>query len=155
MADATAADRRVVCVTATRGELGVLDPTRWPAVGLAEIRARELTARLAVVGVHEHRWLGYAGGGCAAAAEGQAIGALDTVLDEVRPDTVLIFGPDGGTCHPDHIAVSRWTTDAVRRRGGAIRLLWSTQDAGVECPAGRGHAVRPGLDGPGSGAAGE
>src|SRR5581483_749183 len=34
----------------------------------------------------------------------------------LRPDTVLTFGPDGGTYHPDHIAVSDWTTLAVGGR---------------------------------------
>jgi len=38
MAMAAAADSRVVCVTASRGELGVTDPTRWPPEQLASIR---------------------------------------------------------------------------------------------------------------------
>ena len=32
----------VVCVTATRGELGVTDPTRWPPDQLPAIREVEL-----------------------------------------------------------------------------------------------------------------
>ena len=43
-------------------------------------------------------------------------------IEDVQPDTVLTFGPDGGTFHEDHIAVSRWTTLACRaaaRHGGA------------------------------------
>ena len=38
-----------------------------------------------------------------------------TVADhiaDVAPDRIVTFGPDGITGHPDHCAVSRWTTDA-------------------------------------------
>ena len=46
-------------------------------------------------------------------------------MDEVRPDTILTFGPDGQTFHPDHIAVHRWVTAAWERRGRRERLLYS------------------------------
>ena len=42
-----------------------------------------------------------------------------------RPDTVLTFGPDGITFHPDHIAVHRWVTQAWADRGCAARLLYA------------------------------
>ena len=48
------------------------------------------------------------------------------LVDEVQPDTVLTFGPDGGTCHPDHIASGRWTTLACRSVPAPPRLLYST-----------------------------
>ena len=48
------------------------------------------------------------------------------LVDEVQPDTVLTFGPDGGTCHPDHIATGRWTTLACRSLPAPPRLLYST-----------------------------
>ena len=49
---------------------------------------------------------------------------LATLIDEIRPDTVLTFGPDGLTGHRDHRAVSRWTTAAFRRAAPAgARLL--------------------------------
>jgi LmbE family N-acetylglucosaminyl deacetylase len=41
MAMATAAGSRVVCVTATRGELGVTDAERWPPDRLPAIREAE------------------------------------------------------------------------------------------------------------------
>ena len=59
--------QRVVCVTATRGELGTPDPVAWPPDRLAAERTRELARCLAVLGVHEHHWLGYRDGECAAA----------------------------------------------------------------------------------------
>ncbi len=51
------------------------------------------------------------------------------LLDELRPDTVLTFGPDGITYHPDHIAVGRWATGAWQRRGRPCRLLYATPSA--------------------------
>jgi len=65
---AVAADngQRVVCVTATRGELGTSDPETWPPEKLAAERTRELEACLATLGVTEHHWLDYPDGGATA-----------------------------------------------------------------------------------------
>ena len=57
---------RVVCVTATRGELGTPDPETWPPERLAAERTGELARCLAILGVTEHHWLGYRDGECAA-----------------------------------------------------------------------------------------
>lgn len=114
MAAAVRAGNRVVCVTATRGELGSTDPQRWPSgPELAAVRTAELAACLAEVGVTEHIWLDYPDGGCADVDPNEAAARIREIADEVRPDTVLTFGPDGGTFHPDHIAVSDWTTAAI------------------------------------------
>ena len=64
MAAATDAGSRVVCVTATRGELGVTDPVRWPPDRLAGIREIEMAECMRILGVSEHHWLGYPDGGC-------------------------------------------------------------------------------------------
>lgn len=48
------------------------------------------------------------------------------LLDDLRPDTILTFGADGMTYHPDHNAVHRWVTRAWRDRGGRSRLLYAT-----------------------------
>src|SRR4029077_20343491 len=34
-------------------------------------------------------------------------------LRRVQPDVVITFGPDGAYGHPDHIAISQFTTAAV------------------------------------------
>ncbi|HKC28770.1 MAG TPA: PIG-L family deacetylase [Jatrophihabitans sp.] len=129
MAAAVARGRRVVCVTATRGELGSTDESRWPAgPQLAEIRTQELTRSLAELGVTEHVWLDYPDGGCADVDADEAISRLRAIVDDVRPDTVLTFGPDGGTWHPDHIAVSHWATEAAAGTGAAVHHAASTED---------------------------
>jgi LmbE family N-acetylglucosaminyl deacetylase len=67
---------------------------------------------LDILGVTEHHWLGYADGECATAEVPVAATRLSELIDVVRPDTVLTFGPDGITGHPDHQAVSAWTAAA-------------------------------------------
>lgn len=125
MALARAAGQRVVVVTATRGERQTAQPHRWPPERLGRLRADELAASLAVLGVAEHRWLDYADGSCGETAEGGPCGRLRRVFDEVRPDTVVTFGPDGLTGDPDHRAVSAWTTTAWRNTGRAATLLYA------------------------------
>ena len=68
---------------------------------------------LAYLGITEHHWLDYPDGGCASADEGEAVGRLVALLEQVRPEHVLTFGPDGQTGHSDHITVSRWVGLAV------------------------------------------
>jgi LmbE family N-acetylglucosaminyl deacetylase len=118
MASAVRAGNRVACVTATKGEAGSPDPERWSAADMAAIRERELAACLAVLGVTEHRWLGYEDGTCADVELDEAADAIAAILEEVQPDTVLTFGPDGFSDHPDHRAVSTWVAEACRRVGG-------------------------------------
>jgi LmbE family N-acetylglucosaminyl deacetylase len=129
MAMASAAQSRVVCVTATRGELGVTDPTRWPPEQLPTIREAELTECLQTLGVTEHRWLGYPDGGCDSIDADAAIEQVAGIVRDVAPDTILTFPPDGQTGHPDHIAVHRWTVEAVRRTGiGRLHVFANTQE---------------------------
>ena len=43
----------------------------------------------------------------------QAVGRIVTLLRRFRPDVVITFGPDGAYGHPDHIAISQFTTAAM------------------------------------------
>jgi LmbE family N-acetylglucosaminyl deacetylase len=124
MALAAEAGSRVVCVTATRGERGTDDPVRWPPERLARQRSEELAVSLAALGVTEHRWLGHVDGECADAPVPWAATALVALLDEVQPDTLVTFGPDGFTGHDDHIAVSRWVDHAVARADRVPERVW-------------------------------
>ena len=113
---------RVVVVTATAGEHGTDDPGRWPPERLGAMRRHELRASLAALGVHEHQMLGLPDGGC---AERDGTAQLAAIIDDVRPDIIVTFGPEGMTGHPDHRAVSRWTTDAWAAAGHG-RLWYAT-----------------------------
>jgi LmbE family N-acetylglucosaminyl deacetylase len=100
---------RVVVITATLGEHGTSDPTAWPPHRLAAHRRVELRNSLAALDVDELHLLGYADGACASEDGTDAIAG---VMADIRPDLIVTFGPDGMTGHPDHRAISRWTTDA-------------------------------------------
>ena len=120
MAALTSSGVRVVCVTATRGDGGNgLDRsgTAEQRAALGQLRSTELTAALAELGVTEHLWLDYPDGGLPAVNSEVAIGRLSAVLDEVGAETVLTFGPDGFTGHPDHRTVAAWATRGRRPRG--------------------------------------
>ena len=78
MARAVRAGDRVVCITATRGELGSPDEERWPSgAPLAAVRTAEMAAALAVLGVTEHHWLDYPDGGCAGVDQDEAVRRVD------------------------------------------------------------------------------
>lgn len=118
---------RVVCVTATRGELGTPDPVAWPPARLAAERAVELARSLDILGVTEHHWLGYADGGCTEVPAVDAVERLCELIEQTAPDTVLTFGPDGITGHPDHQAVAAWTAAAFDQAApSGARLLQAT-----------------------------
>lgn len=126
MAAAAAAGQRVVCATASAGEAGTGDPVAWPPERLGRVRRWEAAAAMTVLGVAEHHVRGLPDG---ALTDHEAAGeawALE-LLEQVRPDTVLTFGPDGITFHPDHVAVHRWVTHAWERTGRSARLLHATE----------------------------
>lgn len=126
MASARDAGSRVVCVTATRGELGTPDPVAWPPRRLAAERTVELARCLEILGVTEHHWLGCRDGECAAAPASDVVGRVCEVIERIRPDTVLTFGPDGITGHPDHQVVSGWATAAFEGAApSGARLLYA------------------------------
>jgi LmbE family N-acetylglucosaminyl deacetylase len=118
MAAAVEAGQRVVDVTATHGEGGSMDEERWPPASMGEVRTMELLRSLDVLGVREHHFL-----------EGPVDIDMDTGLDpagaeqvrrimeEVDPDTVLTFGPEGMTGHAAHKDLSAWAGDAFSQVG--------------------------------------
>ncbi len=117
MAAAVANGQRVACITATKGEAGVRDESRWPAEQLGEIRAKELIRALDTLGVQEHYWLGCHDGDCCNLGTDEMASRLCDMIRMIRPDTILTFGPDGLTGHSDHQTVSLWTTSAVEQTG--------------------------------------
>src|SRR5207237_8863428 len=109
---------------------GSPDPVRGPLDTLGKVREAELDRCLAVPGVTEHRWLDYPDGACADVPEDEPVARIASLMRELRPDTVLTFGPEGMTGHPDHQAVCRWTTRAFADVAQAGRRLWAPQSTG-------------------------
>jgi LmbE family N-acetylglucosaminyl deacetylase len=101
-------------VTATRGERGrsgSAEPLTLEAVG--RLRHAELCAAASELGVREVSLLGYPDAALDQANPAEAIGRIVAQFRRVKPQVVLTFGPDGAYGHPDHIAISQFTTAAV------------------------------------------
>jgi LmbE family N-acetylglucosaminyl deacetylase len=126
MALARRAGNQVVCVAATRGEHGTDDPGRWPPSRLARTRDLEVRAAMAILGVDEHRCLGFEDGTLADLPAERGAAVVGEVIGEVDPDTIVTFGPDGMTGHADHCTVAAWVETAWRQRGARARLLRAT-----------------------------
>jgi LmbE family N-acetylglucosaminyl deacetylase len=125
MAAVRRAGQRVVVATATKGELGTDDPGTFPPERVSFIRAREAAAALAELGVMEHRWLGHRDG-TLPDRRARGVQQVKALIDEVRPDTIVTFGPEGMTGHADHRAVSEWVTTAWNESGRPSRLWYAT-----------------------------
>jgi LmbE family N-acetylglucosaminyl deacetylase len=120
---------RVVDVTATRGEGGSMDEDRWPSATMGEVRTAELLRSLEILGVREHRFLdGPVDVDMHTPLDGSGAAQVRAIVEEVRPDTVLTFGPDGMTGHRGHVDVCRWATEAFHAVAPAgARLYYATQ----------------------------
>jgi LmbE family N-acetylglucosaminyl deacetylase len=122
MAQAVKNGQRVVCVTATKGEAGSQDETKWPSATLADVRAGELKNALSILGITEHHWLNYPDGGCKNIPEQEAVDTIAEFIKEVNPDTILTFEPNGVTGHDDHRAVARWVTLAAKKMNSNAKI---------------------------------
>ena len=123
--------RRAAVVTATRGEAGSWDEQRWPPSSMGQLRTEEMASSLAVLAVTEHYWLDFVDGTCDMVDDAEGTAKVAAIIADVQPDTVLTFGPDGQTGHPDHLAVHRWTTAAFEHAApSGARLHYSVVAAG-------------------------
>lgn len=125
MAAARTAGQRVVCVSLSAGEAGSDDPA-WGPERLGRLRRWEAAAAMAVLGVDEHRVLDLPDGGFDDVGDERGSAIVAELIAEVRPDTIVTFGADGITFHPDHRAVARWVGLAVERAPVRPRVLRAT-----------------------------
>jgi N-acetyl-1-D-myo-inositol-2-amino-2-deoxy-alpha-D-glucopyranoside deacetylase len=152
----------VTCTLGEEGEIippGLARLAADQADQLGGYRIGELAVACAALGLADHRFLGGAGrwrdSGMAHAAEGlravapaslhpralarpealaEQVDALVAVLEEVRPQVVVTYGPDGGYGHPDHVRAHDITVAALARvpaRLACTAIGRSRLDAGV------------------------
>jgi LmbE family N-acetylglucosaminyl deacetylase len=122
-AAARANNQNVVNIFATKGEKGLPKNQSKMATSMAEIRQKEATSALKLLGVNKIIWLGYTDGECANAHTQAAIDKLVSQIEKIKPDTVLSFAADGVTGHNDHKTVSSWVTQATAKASHKARLL--------------------------------
>ena len=109
-----AAGCRIVLSTSTLGERGKAgDPPVCELHELAACRERELRTASSIIGFDELHLLGYRDRELADAPVDEMRLKLVTLIRRVRPAIVFTFDPHGFNLHPDHVAISRFTSDAV------------------------------------------
>src|SRR5215831_16805560 len=109
----------VFLLTATRGDSGRYyghSPDHHVHPGpaaLAKIRETELRAAALALGVCEVSFLDYRDQHLDRANPREIVSAIVRQVRRVEPEVVVTFGPDGAYGHPDHVAISQFTTAAV------------------------------------------
>jgi len=102
-------------VCATRGERGWFD-SEGPDPGLegvARIREAELRCASENLGIREVTVLDYIDGDVDQANPEEIIGKIVSQIRRIKPHIIVTFGPDGAYGHPDHIALSQFTSGAL------------------------------------------
>jgi LmbE family N-acetylglucosaminyl deacetylase len=154
-----AAGGRVGLCTATAGERGKLgDPPVCTQADLGRVRQQELLHACRELGVTTLRVLGYPDRSLATAPAETIRRQLVEVIRALCPQVVVTFDPNGSNLHPDHIAISRFTADAVAAAGDArwfpelgaahavARLLWTLPVRPWELLRRTEPAFEPGAD---------
>ena len=105
-------------LTATRGQSGRYrghrDDGQHPGpTALGQIREGELRAAASALGVREVSLLDYRDQELDRADPHEVVARIVSHVRRIRPDVVATFGPDGAYGHPDHIAISQFTTAAL------------------------------------------
>lgn len=91
------------------------DESKWPKHTLADVRTKELKNALKVLGVTEHFFLNYRDGALDSVPLQEGAQRVLEYISKHHPNTILTFGPEGWTGHPDHMSISRWVSEAVNQ----------------------------------------
>jgi LmbE family N-acetylglucosaminyl deacetylase len=115
----------VTMVCATRGEVGEIAPgTKATPETLGQFREQELRDAMAILGVHDVRFLDYRDSGMRGTPENKdprnlhnanaedVVAQLVRIIRERRPDVIATWDQSGGYYHPDHVAVHFHATAA-------------------------------------------
>ena len=105
---------RVALATATLGEEGRLgDPPLCAREELPQQRERELRRACGILGIDDLHLLGYRDKRLSEAQPDEIRRQLTELIRLHRPEIVVTFDPNGLNLHPDHVAISRFCSDAV------------------------------------------
>ncbi len=102
-------------VTATRGERGWFgEESEYPGLEeLGKIRESELYEAATVLGIQSVNFLDYIDGDLDEAHPAEVIAKVVGHLRRIKPEVVVTFGQYGAYGHPDHVAISQFTTAAI------------------------------------------
>jgi len=113
-------------VTATGGEKGTRIEVP-DGVETATVRAGEQLAAAAITGIRDIYRLGYIDSELEEADFSTVASKVLEVIEKVRPEVVITFGPDGISGHPDHVVIGKAATNAFKKafkHGGGLRKLY-------------------------------
>jgi len=121
-------------ICATRGELGeISDAALATPETLGAVREQEMHTAAARAHIEQVWFLDYRDSGFIDSPRNhdaeafinadpeEVIGRIVRIIREFKPQVIVTFDPTGGYGHPDHIAISRWTTDAFHAAGDGTR----------------------------------
>ena len=106
---------RVVLVCATRGDKGKAGDAAISGAprDVASAREQELLEAARIIGIPHVHQLGYGDRELADVDPADIRRPLVELIRRYRPAVVATFDPNGFNRHPDHIAISRFTSDAI------------------------------------------
>jgi LmbE family N-acetylglucosaminyl deacetylase len=126
---------RTGLICATRGELGeISDPALATPETLGAVREQEMRTAAAIAQIQHVWFLDYRDSGFVNSPRNQdpeafanadpeeVVGRIVRIIRMFKPQVIVTFDPTGGYGHADHIAISRWTTDAFHAAGDATRF---------------------------------
>jgi LmbE family N-acetylglucosaminyl deacetylase len=120
---AQGAETMVLC--ATRGEAGqIRDASAATRASLPQVREAELQAACGCLGVETVRFLDHVDGTLADLDRALLVQEVLTAIDDLDPEVVITFGPDGAYGHPDHVTIGEVATAACAERP-EVRLFHS------------------------------
>ncbi len=120
----------VYLATATKGEAGMVgDPPITDREHLGEVRAGELRAAAAILGIREVVFLGFRDGRLADAPREELVGKAVEQVRRFRPHVILGFGPAGVSRHPDHVTMCEVALEAFDAAADPARFPGIPQGA--------------------------
>ena len=144
---------RTGLICATRGELGeISDPALATPETLGVVREQEMRTAAARAHIEQVWFLDYRDSGFVNSPRNhdaeafinanpeEVVGRIVRIIREFQPQVIVTFDPTGGYGHPDHMAISRWTTDAFHAAGDEARY---PQDGPAWAPARLYYAALP------------
>jgi LmbE family N-acetylglucosaminyl deacetylase len=104
---------RVTLVCATRGEAGMLgNPPVCDRALLGKFRRSELASSCLVLEINRVCCWDFSDAKLGSYSHRDVEGRIVEIIRLVKPQVVITFGAEGITGHPDHTAISHFTTDA-------------------------------------------
>lgn len=126
----------VTMICATRGEVGEIAPgTGATPETLGQFREQELRDAMAILGVHDVRFLDYRDSGMQGTPENDdprnlynasapsVVEPLVRAIRELQPDIIATWDASGGYGHPDHIAIHQHASAAYHAAADASQYV--------------------------------